>query len=101
MPSTAKNLALVFTKIPDRFPVAGEHVTVKDLGPFDLDQPLPSSNGETGLILETLYASLDPYLRGLLRDPSVKSYMPALPVGNTIKAGTLSRVLRSNMPGYA
>ena len=100
MPPNTKNLALVFTKVPSREPVPGEHVTVKDNGPFDLDQPLPS-NGNTGLILETLYASLDPYLRRRLRDPSVKSYSPPIPLGSPIVAGTLSRVLRSNMDGYA
>ncbi|EXJ67203.1 uncharacterized protein A1O5_09850 [Cladophialophora psammophila CBS 110553] len=98
MPShTTKNLALVFTKVPDRNPVPGEHIAVKDVGPFDLDQPLPSN----GLLLETLYVSFDPYLRGLLRDPSVKSYLPAIPLGSPIAAATLSRVLRSNLEGYA
>ncbi|KAJ9611343.1 hypothetical protein H2200_004527 [Cladophialophora chaetospira] len=99
MPSNTKNLALTFSKVPTHTPVVGEHVTVEDKGPFDLDQPLPSGD-DKGLILETLYASLDPYLRGLLRDPSVKSYMPALPLGSPITAGTLSRVLRSNLDGY-
>ncbi|KIW69552.1 hypothetical protein, variant 2 [Phialophora macrospora] len=97
MPSITQNLGLVFTKVPSHLPVPGEHVQVQDTGAFDLDQPLPSTGG---LILETLYASLDPYLRGLLRDPSVKSYMPAIPVGSPISAGTLARVLRSNMDGY-
>ena len=100
MSSPTKNLGLVFTKVPMHFPLANEHVTVQDTGPFDLDQPLPSEDGSSGLILQTLYASLDPYLRGLLRDPAVKSYMPALPLGSPISAYTLSRVLRSNIPGY-
>jgi NADPH-dependent curcumin reductase CurA len=98
MPSTTKNLGLVFTKVPSHMPVPGEHIKVQDTGAFDLDQTLPSTGG---LILETLYASLDPYLRGLLRDASVKSYMPAVPLGSPISAATLSRVLRSNMEGYA
>ncbi|KIX92276.1 uncharacterized protein Z520_12022 [Fonsecaea multimorphosa CBS 102226] len=97
MPSNTKNLALLFTKVPDRLPVPGEHIAVKDVGPFDLDQELPAN----GMILETLYVSFDPYLRGLLRDPSVKSYLPAIPLGNAISAATLSRVLRSKLEGYA
>ena len=100
MPSNTQNLAFVFAKVPERLPVPGEHVATKDVGPFDLDQPLPS-DGEKGLILETLYVSFDPYLRGLLRDPSVKSYMPPIPFGSPITAGSLSRVLRSNLDGYA
>ncbi|OAP58805.1 hypothetical protein AYL99_06102 [Fonsecaea erecta] len=97
MPSNTKNLALLFTKVPDRLPIPGEHIAVRDVGPFDLDQELPPR----GLILETLYVSFDPYLRGLLRDPSVKSYLPAVPLGSPITAGTLSRVLRSSLDGYA
>ncbi|KAH0835129.1 Zinc-type alcohol dehydrogenase-like protein PB24D3.08c [Fonsecaea pedrosoi] len=97
MPSNTKNLALVFNKVPDRLPVPGEHIAVKDVGPFDLDQKLPPN----ALVLETLYVSFDPYLRGLLRDPSVKSYLPAIPFGTAITAGNLSRVLRSSLEGFA
>ncbi|OCT47535.1 Zinc-type alcohol dehydrogenase-like protein PB24D3.08c [Cladophialophora carrionii] len=97
MAPTTQNLALIFTKVPSHMPVPSEHVQVQDTGAFDIDQPLPQSGG---LILETLYASFDPYLRGLLRDPSIKSYMPAVPLGKPISAATLSRVLRSNIEGY-
>ncbi|KAK4946063.1 hypothetical protein LTR10_014865 [Elasticomyces elasticus] len=92
---STRNQALVFTKIPTGMPVPGEHIAVKDVG-FDLSQPAP----ENGLILETLYVSLDPYLRGLLRDPSVKSYMPAVPVGTPISAASLSKVLKSKLAGF-
>lgn len=78
-------------------PVPGEHITVKDVGGFDPSQPAP----ENGLVLETLYVSFDPYLRGLLRDPSVPSYMPALPLGTPVVAASLSRVLKSKLEGFA
>lgn len=97
MPTHVQNLALVFTKIPDRGPVPGEHVTVQDMGPFDLDQQAPSGESGPGLILETLYVSFDPYMRSMLRDPSIVSYQPAIPLGSPLNAGTLSRVVRSNM----
>ncbi|KIW11084.1 hypothetical protein PV08_10383 [Exophiala spinifera] len=90
-----KNRALIFTKPPTGMPVPGEHVTVKDVG-FDLDAPAP----ENGMVLETLYVSLDPYLRGLLRDPSIKSYMPAVPLGSPIPSLSLSRVVKSNLTDY-
>jgi NADPH-dependent curcumin reductase CurA len=96
MASNTKNLALIFLKPPTRLPVVGEHINVQDNGPFDLDQTV-----ENGLVLETLYASLDPYLRGTLRDPSIKSYSASLPYGSPVVAGCLARVLRSNLEGYA
>ncbi|KEF62086.1 uncharacterized protein A1O9_00058 [Exophiala aquamarina CBS 119918] len=90
-----KNQALVFSKIPKDFPVPGEHLTIKDVG-FDLDQELPPHS----LILETQYVSFDPYLRGLLRDPSVQSYSPAFPLGSVIVAASLAKVLKSSLDGY-
>ncbi|KIW43097.1 uncharacterized protein PV06_04242 [Exophiala oligosperma] len=90
-----KNLAFIFTKPPTGVPVPGEHVTVKDVG-FDLDAPAP----ENGMVLETLYVSLDPYLRGLLRDPSIKSYMPPVPLGSPISSQSLSRVVKSNLSDF-
>ncbi|EHY55415.1 hypothetical protein HRR83_009580 [Exophiala dermatitidis] len=92
---STKNLSLIFTKVPTALPVPGEHITVKDVG-FDLDQPAPPN----GLVLETLYVSFDPYLRGLLRDPKVESYMPAIPVNSPIAAATLSKVLKSDDPEF-
>lgn len=91
------NRALIHTKIPTDFPVPGEHITVKDTGSFDPKQSAP----ENGLILETLYVSFDPYLRGLLRDPAVKSYSPPIPVGKPIVAGLVAKVLSSNLPDYS
>ncbi|KAJ0304670.1 hypothetical protein Brms1b_011165 [Colletotrichum noveboracense] len=64
------NKTLIFKKIPTALPVAGEHLVVEDR-PIDLnDAP------EGGLVVEILYASFDPYLRGKMRDPSKKSYSP-------------------------
>jgi NADPH-dependent curcumin reductase CurA len=91
-----KNLALVFVKVPHGLPVAGEHLEVRDLG-FDLSRSPPPR----GLTLETLYVSFDPYLRGLLRDPSVRSYLPAIPFGSPLVSASLSRVLKSTMPDIA
>ncbi|KAK7900010.1 hypothetical protein LTR67_003756 [Exophiala xenobiotica] len=92
----AKNLSLIFTKIPTGLPVVGEHITVKDVG-FDLDAPAPKN----GIVLETLYVSFDPYLRGLLRDPSVPSYMPPFPLNSPMVAASLAKVVKSDLTGYA
>ncbi|EXJ85875.1 hypothetical protein A1O1_06244 [Capronia coronata CBS 617.96] len=92
---STKNLSLIFTKIPEAFPVPGEHLTVKDVG-FDLSQPAPPN----GLVLETLYVSFDPYLRGLLRDPKIPSYMPPFPLNGPVVAASLSKVLKSNDPAF-
>ena len=59
------NKCLVFKKVPTGMPVPGEHMAVEER-PFDLDA-IPSG----GLIVEILSASLDPYLRGRMREVDV------------------------------
>jgi len=94
--STTKNLALIFTKVPTGFPVPGEDLQVKDVG-FDLNQDAPPN----GLVLEILYSSFDPYLRGKLRDPSIKTYSPAFLLGHPLEVWSLAKVLKSRLDGYS
>jgi NADPH-dependent curcumin reductase CurA len=91
------NKTLVFKKIPDGLPVAGEHIAVEDRGPFDPESSVPPAGGVT---LEVLYASFDPYQRGRLRDPKVKSYSPPFLVGEPITNNSVARVLKSDSPDY-
>jgi hypothetical protein len=52
------------------YPVPGKTTTTVDTETIDLDNaPL---NG--GFLLKTLVLSIDPYLRGKMRDPKIKSY---------------------------
>lgn len=47
-------------------------------------------------LLETLYLSLDPYMRGRMSD--APSYAPPVQLGQTMVGGTVSRVLESGDP---
>ncbi|MEC3914644.1 NADP-dependent oxidoreductase [Nocardia sp. CDC160] len=57
----------------------------------ELDAPKP---GEA--LLQTLYLSLDPYMRGRMSD--APSYAPPVEVNGTMVGGTVSRVLESTDP---
>ncbi|MEC3954069.1 NADP-dependent oxidoreductase [Nocardia sp. CDC153] len=57
----------------------------------ELDGPKP---GEA--LLQTLYLSLDPYMRGRMSD--APSYAPPVEVNGTMVGGTVSRVLESTDP---
>ncbi|KAK3322640.1 hypothetical protein B0H66DRAFT_473234 [Apodospora peruviana] len=94
---TTTNKTLVFKKIPTGFPVVGEHIAVEDRGPFDPSAAPPAG----GLTVSILYASYDPYLRGKMRDPKIKSYSPAFIVGQPITNATVAKVLKSDNPDYA
>lgn len=52
-----------------------------DTETIDLDNvPL---NG--GVLVKVLYLSVDPYMRGRMRDPKTPSYSPAFPLGEPLR----------------
>ncbi|MGW0172538.1 NADP-dependent oxidoreductase [Rhodococcus sp. NPDC003322] len=60
--------------------------------------PLPApADGQ--LLLETLYLSLDPYMRGRMSE--AESYADPVAVDSVMVGGTVCRVLASNAPGFA
>lgn len=90
-----QNKTLIFKKIPTGFPVAGEHLAVEDR-PIDLDAPAPSG----GLVVQVLYASFDPYLRGKMRDAKIQSYTPAFELNGPITNDTVCKVLKSDAADF-
>ena len=46
------------------------------------------------MLLEILYLSLDPYMRGRMND--VKSYVPPFEIGKPLEGGVIARVAKSN-----
>ncbi|KAK4222426.1 hypothetical protein QBC38DRAFT_82035 [Podospora fimiseda] len=92
--STIQNKTLIFKKVPTGAPVPGEHLVVESR-PFDTTPP------PGGVTFAILSASYDPYLRGKMRDASIKSYSPAFPLDGPISNATVSRVLKSDSPDFA
>lgn len=89
------NKTLVFKKVPEGYPVPGEHLTVEDR-PIDIETA-PAS----GLTVEVLQSSFDPYLRGRMRAPGGKSYIGPFEPDAPIVNHSVVRVLKSNAEGYA
>jgi NADPH-dependent curcumin reductase CurA len=91
-----QNKALVYKKLPTGTPVAGEHLAIETLD-FDLTQPAPDG----GLLVRGLYFSLDPYMRGRMRDPlTTSSYVPAFTLGQPMVAYALGQVLKTGNAKY-
>lgn len=88
----ARNLSLIFKKVPERMPVAGEHLAVEDIG-YD---ELSASKG--GIVTENLYASLDPYLRGLMHGSTPNSYTAGLQEGFPVQTQSIAKVIQSDNP---
>lgn len=89
--SSQTNKALIFSKIPDTFPEPGEHLTV-DSVPFDASAAPP----ENGVTVQSLYTSYDPYMRGRMRSPEVKSYAPPFDLGKPMYSRSIAKVLKSS-----
>lgn len=65
---------------------------------FRLEEVEMPEPGEGEILVETAYMSLDPYMRGRMDD--VKSYSAPVPVGGTMEAGAIGRVIKSNSPDF-
>ena len=62
----------------------------------EAEVPVPS---EGQVLLQTLYLSLDPYMRGRMSDTA--SYAPPVGLGEVLVGGTVSRVAMSRHPDFS
>jgi len=88
-----QNKALIFKKVPSGFPVPGEHLTVESTD-FDTNQSPPSG----GATVKANYISFDPYQRGRMRSPEIKSYSPPFETGKPITNLAIATVIKSDNP---
>ncbi len=66
---------------------------------FRLETAAMPHPGEGEMLIEVIWLSLDPYMRGRMDDS--KSYASAVAIGATMEGGTVGRVIQSNNPGFA
>lgn len=90
-----ENPALVYKKVPQGEPVPGQDLSVENI------DTVPSEAPEGGVVAQVYYASLDPYLRGLMRDPKIKSYFPAYEPGKPIVVRSIVKVLKSSASDFS
>ena len=86
------NKGLIFKKIPVGLPKDGEDLVLEDR-PFDLDNTSPPVGG---IIVRVHYISLDPYQRGRMRDPKIKSYAPPFTLGQPITNRAIATTVKSD-----
>lgn len=89
------NKTFVLKKVPQGWPVPGQDLVVEDR-PIDLDV-VP----EGGLVVKHLVASFDPYMRGRMRDVTIKSYSPPIPLDTPVTSSCVVKVLKSDAEGFA
>ncbi len=86
-----QNKGVIFRQPPVNWPVEGKDLTI-EVREFDLDAEPPKD----GITTKNFYVSFDPYQRGRMRAPDVKSYSPPFELGKPITNSAVSKVLKSN-----
>ncbi|KAJ6521131.1 hypothetical protein B0H19DRAFT_951868 [Mycena capillaripes] len=73
-----QNARVLFNSVPETYPVPGETTVYDTKQRIDLERvPL---NG--GFLIKTLVLSVDPYMRGRMRNPEIASYSVSIPMGS-------------------
>ena len=87
---TLANRQIRLAARPVGLPVAGDwnHTTEPGVAP-----------GDGGVLVKTLYLSLDPAMRGWMNEG--KSYIPPVALGDVMRAGGVGKVIASNNPRFA
>ncbi|OLL22247.1 2-alkenal reductase (NADP(+)-dependent) [Neolecta irregularis DAH-3] len=94
--SQLSNNAVLFNNIPESMPVKGKDLVFVQQS-FDLNQILLNPGD---FVLQTLYLSLDPFMRFRMRDPKVKSYVDAFELGKPVINLGIGRVIKSENSQY-
>lgn len=94
---TTSNKGLIYKFAPTRKPVAGTHLAVEDR-PIDISALELQQNY---LLVKNHYVSFDPYQRGLMRDPAVKSYAPPYETEAPITNSAVSSVVKSKSAKFS
>ncbi|MGO4334106.1 NADP-dependent oxidoreductase [Labrys sp. KB_33_2] len=86
------------TLVNRRIVLASRPVGAPSPDNFRVEDVPVSEPSEGQLLLQVLYLSLDPYMRG--RMSAAKSYAKPVAIGDVMEGGTVARVIRSRHPDY-
>ncbi|KAK4702989.1 hypothetical protein P7C70_g3232, partial [Phenoliferia sp. Uapishka_3] len=89
------NTQVIYNEVPVGIPIPGK--TLK-LVKSELDIETVPLNG--GVLVKTLALSLDPYMRGRMRDPSQQSYSATYELGKPIDGVSAAKVIRSESAAH-
>ena len=96
-PLTAMNAIASLINAQVRLASRPVGATTRDNWQFTTEPVLAPGPG--GLLVKTLYLSLDPAMRGWMND--AKSYIPPVGIGEVMRAGGVGSVIASNNPAFA
>lgn len=74
------NARVIFNEIPEGFPEIGKTLIYDTTQQIDLE----NETLDGGFLAKTLSLSVDPYMRGRMRDANVESYLVSNPHNNRV-----------------
>lgn len=86
-----QNKGLIFKSVPSGWPKPGENLAI-EARDFDLEAAPPKD----GITTKNYHISFDPYQRGRMRAPEIKSYAPPFELGKPITNSAVAKVLKSD-----
>lgn len=91
-----RNAAVVFSEIPTGYPESDKHIQYVTDRTIDLD----TVDTEGGIVVKNLVVSIDPYMRGRMRAPEYKSYIPPFELNEPLTNFGVSKVVKSDNTKY-
>lgn len=86
-----QNKGLIYKEHPTAWPEVGKHLVVENRE-FDLEQAPPSG----GFTAKVHYVSFDPYQRGRMRKPEIKSYSAPFDLNKPITNSAVVTIIKSD-----
>jgi NADPH-dependent curcumin reductase CurA len=90
-----QNKGLIYKAHPTGFPEVGKHIAV-EAREFDVNQAPPPG----GATVKVNYVSFDPYQRGRMRAPEIKSYAPPFDLNKPVTNSAIVTVIKSDNPKF-
>ncbi|RKP15186.1 NADP-dependent leukotriene B4 12-hydroxydehydrogenase [Piptocephalis cylindrospora] len=90
-----ENVRVIYSHIPNAMPRVDEDFRIDRESLNLAEVSLPQ---DQGVVLRTLYLSLDSYMRGRMRDPKGSHYAAAFSVGEPMHGGAIAEVVQSTYP---
>ncbi|KAI4519210.1 NAD(P)-binding protein [Schizophyllum commune Loenen D] len=93
-----RNAKVIYKEIPQGYPEPGKTTVYDASGTIDLDTVQLPANA---VLIKVLVLSIDPYIRGRMRDPKIPSYAvswPAYPLNEPINTDGIGKIVKSTHP---
>jgi NADPH-dependent curcumin reductase CurA len=91
-----QNAAVVFAEIPSGYPEAGKHIKYVKDRTIDID----TVNTQGGIVTKNLVISIDPYMRGRMREAETESYAPPFDLNQPLTNFFVGKVVKSDNGKY-